>query len=89
MIAGTAHAGTAPGLKELSFRYAEHKRASRESVATLHQRAREFARRECATGVIYLVPAETKCRRDLEAQLIRKIGDGRLARAAKVRLDRG
>jgi len=83
----SAQASTAPGAKEVSFRYMTSDLQSGQGIASLHQRLRDFARQECASGVIYLIPIEEKCRREIESQLVRKIGDERLARAANTKLD--
>lgn len=85
--AGTAHAAASSGTVEVEFRYAQSDLRSDEEIASLRQRVRTFARQECDSGSVYPVFAEFKCRRGIETQLIRKIGDQRLARAARVSLE--
>lgn len=88
LLAGTAaSAHPEPHEVEVQFRYAATDLRTAESRAALRERLHRFARRECYGGSVYTVIAERECRREIERQIVRKIGDKRLAEATGIDLN--
>ncbi len=71
---------------EIAFRLAPADLASEPATRALFDRVQRFARAECDSGSHYTAMAEYDCRRAIEEQLVRRIGDARLARIAGIRL---
>lgn len=67
---------------EVAFTLAPSELDSYASLRALLDRLRRFARAQCDSGSHYTAMAEYQCRHAIETQLVRRIGDARLARLA-------